>query len=69
MKDVQVIARSWVKPFKSDKICDVLSQTSGSKQSFNIPFLGKYFFESFEALVAETKRHYTKIFEKKFLPL
>ena len=47
------------------KICDITSWTSSSKPSVNILFLGKYFFKSFETLVAETTRHDAKkIFEK-----
>ena len=63
-KMIQVTAWSWLKSIKIDKICDVISWTSSSKQSLNMLFLGKYFFKSFESLVAETARHYAKIFEK-----
>ena len=54
---VQVTARSWVKSIKIDKISDVISWTSSSKQSLNMLFLDKYFFKSFETLVTETARH------------
>ena len=52
--------RPWVKSIKIGKICDVISWTSSSKQSFNILFLGKYFFKSSETLVAEIPRHYAE---------
>ena len=57
---VQVTARSWVKSIKIDKISDVISWTSSSKQSLNMLFLSKYFFKSFETLVTKTARHYAK---------
>ena len=57
---VQVTARSQVKSIKIEKICDVISWTAGSKQYLNVLFLSKYFFKSFESLMAETSRHYAK---------
>ena len=48
------------KSIKIDKICDVISWTSSSKQSLNMLFLSKCFFKSFETLVAETAKHYAK---------
>ena len=61
----QVAVRSWVKSIKIDKICDVISLTSSSKQSLNILFLSKYFFKSFETLLVETTRQYTRDLWKK----
>ena len=57
---VQVTARSCVKSIRIDKIRDVISWTSRSKQSLFMLFFGKYFLKSFETLVAETTRHYAK---------
>ena len=48
-----------------DKIYNVMWWISDSKQSFNIPRLGKYLFKSFDTLKAETKRHYAKDLWKK----
>ena len=58
---VQVTARSWIKTIKIDKISDVLSWTSGYKQSLIILFLGKC------TLDADTTRHYTKGVRKKLV--
>ena len=40
-KMAQVIARSWVKSIKIDKICDVMLCTFGSEQSLNLLYNGK----------------------------
>ena len=49
-------ARSRKKSIKIDKICDVMSWTSGSKQFLNTVCLGKYLSKSFETLKAEITR-------------
>ena len=50
-------ARSEIKSIKIDKICDVMRWTSDSKQSSNIPCLGKYLCKSLQTLKNETTRH------------
>ena len=66
---VQVTAWSWVKSIKIDKICDVISWTSSSKQSLNMLFYSKYFFKLFERLAAETARHYAECLWKKLIAI
>ena len=57
---VQMTAQSWVKSLKIDKIDGVMSWTSGSKQSSNLPCHGKYLSKSSETLETESTRHYAK---------
>ena len=57
---VQATVQSWIKSIKIDKICDVMSWTSDSKQSLNTLCVCKYLSESFETLEAETKKQYEK---------
>ena len=41
-KIVQETTRFWIKSIKIDKISDVMSRTSGSKQLLKILYLGEY---------------------------
>ena len=48
----------WVTSIKIDKICDIMSWTSGLNEFINVPQLSKYLSESTKTLYTESPRRY-----------